>query len=92
MLLKETEETKQLTLQEYNWQLKTRNREPRFFLASTNWGRSFLGLFSPKKDRPQLVEGGGIMDFNNWLKNKINNVEDYIKNVIVEENNPQSVI
>ncbi len=32
------------------------------------------------------------MDFNSWLKNKINNVEDYIKNVIVEENNPQGVI
>ena len=32
------------------------------------------------------------MDFNSWLKNKTSDIENYIKNIIVEANNPQGVI
>jgi len=39
-----------------------------------------------------LVGGGDTMNFNSWLKNKINNIEDFIRNIIGEENNPQGVI
>ncbi|NYB73912.1 polyprenyl synthetase family protein [Sedimentibacter hydroxybenzoicus DSM 7310] len=32
------------------------------------------------------------MNFNSWLENKINNIENFIINIIGEENNPQGVI